>query len=435
MTGVSFIGARDTNAAWNGARLCDDADYSPSASLEALRGAAASVRGAPATGWRIVRDPLGLNKLFWARDEQGNHRFAARPKRLVDAGARFDEIVSVPPGTVLDFATPDAARVERSLVPASWYGPDGGPCLPVEAIGAGIRTSMMRYLETALAALQPKHVYVCLSGGLDSTGIAAMTRELDSSAVAVSFDMKRVGRPPSDDRVAAARVARDLGLPLLDVSVTADEMLDHLDTVLVEGVDWRDFNVHAALVNAALAFGIAGAGADESSVVLTGDLANEFLVDYHAESYRGETYYRLPRLRPRALRTSLVRGLDTCNREIGIFEAYGLAVVQPYAAAADDYLALPEAFLTGDDRKSALDRIIFGPLVPEYVYRRKKVRAQVGSDEVGGVLATCLDRGIDQAWLRRRFAALHVVDDETELDRFMRAGRYRTGLPSSTQEH
>jgi asparagine synthetase B (glutamine-hydrolysing) len=438
MTGVSFFGAADTNAAWDGTRLYRDADYEPGAAAsQGLRGAAASVRGAPATGWRIVRDPLGLNKLFWARDDRGDYRFAARPKRLVDTGARFEDIVSVPPGTVLDLATRDASPTQCSLVPSTWYAADG-PERGVEAIGTGIRTAMMRYLEAALVELRPKNVYVCLSGGLDSSGIAAMTRELVSSAVAVSFDLKQVGRPPSDDRVAAARVARDLGLPLLDVSVTPDELLDHLDTVLVEGVDWRDFNVHAALVNAALAFGIAGSGADESSVVLTGDLANEFLVDYHAESYRGQTYYRLPRLRPRALRSSLVRGLDTCNREIGIFEAYELAVVQPYAVAVDDYLALPEAFLTGDERKSALDRVIFGSLVPEYVYQRKKVRAQVGSDEVGGVLGTCLDRGIDQDWLRRRFAALHDVDDDAALDRFMRAGRYRTaipGNPTSTQEH
>jgi asparagine synthetase B (glutamine-hydrolysing) len=435
MTDISFVGVCDANVGWDGSRVYGPDDYSPGAtSLAEVRGAAASVRGTQATGWRIVRDPLGLNKLFWARGEGGSYRFAARPKRLVDSGSRFADIVSVPPGAVLDIAVSDAPPTERSLVPESWYAPAEGTERTVDAIGESIRASVTKYLGAALGAVRPKNVYVCLSGGLDSTGIAALTREVFPNAVAVSFDMKRVGRPPSDDRVAAARVARDLGLPLLDVSVTADELLDHLDTVLVEGVDWRDFNVHAALVNAALAFGIAGSGANESSVVLTGDLANEFLVDYHAESYRGETYYRLPRLRPGALRTSLVRGLDTCNREIGVFEAYGLRVIQPYAAAVDDYLALPEPFLTGEERKSALDRIVFGTRVPEYVYGRKKVRAQVGSDEVGGVLATCLDRGIDQVWLRRRFAALHDVDED-ELDRFMRAGRYRSGTPVSTQEH
>ncbi len=41
--------------------------------------------------------------------------------------------------------------------------------------------------------------------------------------------------------------------------MTPDELLEPLDVVLREGIDWRDFNVHAALVNAALAREIADA--------------------------------------------------------------------------------------------------------------------------------------------------------------------------------
>jgi hypothetical protein len=164
--------------------------------------------------------------------------------------------------------------------------------------------------------------------------------------------------------------------------------------------------------------------------VLTGDLANEFLVDYEPESYRDSTYYRLPRLRPATLRASLVRGLDTCNREIGVFAAYGLRVVQPYAAAVDAYMSLPESFLMRADRKPEISRTIFGTLVPEHVYTRKKVRAQVGSTSGEGVLGLCLDHGIDSGWLRRRFCRLHGIGDMAELDRFMRAGRYRSGIPS-----
>ena len=118
-----------------------------------------------------MRDPLGLNKLFWVRDEHGDYRSAARPRRLVDSGSRFEEIVSVPPGTLLEIERPDAPRTECSLVPPSWYRSDDGAERTVEAIGAGIRTAMMQYLEAALAGLRPKNVYVCLSGGLDSSGI------------------------------------------------------------------------------------------------------------------------------------------------------------------------------------------------------------------------------------------------------------------------
>ena len=167
-------------------------------------------------------------------------------------------------------------------------------------------------------------------------------------------------------------------------------------------------------------------------LVMTGDLANEFLVDYHPERYRGVTYYELPRLPAAALRTSLVRGLDTCHREIGVFAAWNLSVVQPYAVAIDAYMSLGPEFLKLEDRKERLCRQIFGNLIPEYVYSRPKVRAQVGDPGVGGgVLAACADRGFDRRWLRQRFAHLHDIADPGILDRFIRAGHYRASVPFS----
>src|SRR5207237_8247735 len=72
--------------------------------------------------------------------------------------------------------------------------------------------------------------------------------------------------------------------------------LELLDTVLLEGIDWRDFNVHAGLVNAALARGIAQLHASDSAapVALTGDIANELLADYHAEQIGGRAFSALP---------------------------------------------------------------------------------------------------------------------------------------------
>ena len=185
----------------------------------------------------------------------------------------------------------------------------------------------------------------------------------------MSFDLDRARGRPSEDRLVAVRLARDLGLPLLEATVTEEQLLGHVDTVLVEGIDWRDFNVHAALVNAALAEAIAEAvgAADEreSVLVFTGDLANEFLADYQPERYRGATYYELPRLTRPALRTILVRGLDTSHREIGVFDAWGLSAVQPYAAAVDAYLALPDAFVSDPDCKELLCRELLGTRLPE----------------------------------------------------------------------
>jgi hypothetical protein len=213
------------------------------------------------------------------------------------------------------------------------------------------------------------------------------------------------------------------------VTPTADELLDGLDTVLREGIDWRDFNVHAGLVNFGLASGIAAAGSTTDDLVLTGDFPNEYLVDYHAEELGGQTYYSLPRLPPAALQAALVRGLETSHRETGPFYARSLPVVQVYGPAVDHYLALSASFLADPQRKERLCHMIFGDAIPDYVYSRPKTRAQIGDpDGDGGVLGVCLAHGIDARALRRRFTELHRATD-SELDRFIRGGRYVASTP------
>lgn len=112
-----------------------------------------------------------------------------------------------------------------------------------------------------------------------------------------------------------------------------------------------------------------------------------------------------------------------------MFAAWGFPVVQPYAVAVDAYLALPGDFLRLEERKQFLCHAIFGGLLPDYIYARTKARAQIGSSEGGGVLAACVDHGIDAHFLRRRFAELHGTEP-AHLDRFIRAGRYRSAVPS-----
>jgi asparagine synthetase B (glutamine-hydrolysing) len=436
MSSIRMLGSLDRNLAWNGIRLYQEPDFGVgSTPLYELRGAAASVQPGQDGSWRILRDPLGLNKLFWARADDRCIDMAVLPRTLVDAGHSFDEISAVPRGCVVDLIPDKPDSMADSIIPSSWFSSRGSSALGAEQAGREIRTVLDRYMTAVAIAYPSARYFVCLSGGLDSSGIAALAREHLPAVTAVSFDLVRPGKQASQDRIVAERLAKDLGMPLLEATIGEEELFANLDTVLVDGIDWRDFNVHAALVNAALATAIAGvvqtANATSPVIVLTGDLANEFLVDYHPERYRAATYYELPRLPAAALRTSLVRGLDSCHREIGVFAAWGLSVVQPYAVAADAYLALDAQLLSREDRKQRLCRAIFGNLVPNYVYSRPKTRAQIGDQDLGGgVLAACIDHGFDDLWLRRRFAHLHGVAELSALDRFIRAGRYRSAIPS-----
>jgi asparagine synthetase B (glutamine-hydrolysing) len=426
MMPVQVVGALDANFAWNGERLYQEHDFAPAARVPVeLRGAAASLHFEPPASWRIVRDPLGINKLFWASTPNGGAALASRPKRLVEQGYAFDAIRAVPRGCVIDLLEkrpePEVHRINGAAKVAAESS--------LSQLAEGIRSVLDRYLSSLAEAHRGAEFFVCLSGGLDSSGIAALARDRIPGITAVNFDLER-SHGESEDRRIARRLAGDLELPLLCVTTSPASLLDKVDIVLEEGVDWRDFNVHAGLVNAAIAEAITLSNGKARKLVLTGDLANEFLADYGEERYRGATYYELPRLRGQALRDALVRGLDTSNREVGIFAAWGVDVVQPYAVAVDFYRSLPQSLLESPEGKQSLGRSIFGDLLPDYVYARPKVRAQVGSSQGDrGVLGLCIDHGINAQYLRDQFAHLHGVRSDA-LDRFIRGGTYRSATPT-----
>jgi asparagine synthetase B (glutamine-hydrolysing) len=425
------VGQLDSNFGWAAGRLVTAPPDEWASFVSGLRGAYAGAARGPA-GVRIVRDALGINKLFWARRPDGELCFAARPRHLVKAGCSFEDIWSVPPATAVELDPDGHARRAVAAEQPGWPTAFRRQPLQVAVVAERIRSELDRYCAALARELAGTPVYVCLSGGLDSTGIAVVARSHVRGLRAVSFDLDWGGRASSGDRLTAARLAADLGLPLIRVTVSAGELLELLDTVLVEGIDWRDFNVHAGLVNAALARGIARLHASDAAapVALTGDIANELLADYNPEQLGGRTFYALPRVPLPRLRDALVRGLDASHREVGPFLAWGVRAVQPYAVTVDHYLSLPDAFLGLADRKAQLCRMMFGDEIPGYVYERPKTRAQVGGRADGGVLGLCLDQGVDERFLRARFAALHSVADPTLLSRFICGGRYRAALPA-----
>jgi asparagine synthetase B (glutamine-hydrolysing) len=436
---IRILGALNDTFGWDGSRLYGDLELGPGTVVpDNLRGPASVALADQVGNWRLLRDPLGINKVFWAHDGAGGILVAEKPQRLVAAGVPLASVFSLPAGCLLDLGPDRQVRRCTSILPRAWRTPTGTDT-SIERVATAIRCTLDRYLAALAQAHPHAQVFVCLSGGLDSSGIAALACDHFRDVIAVSFDIARPGGATSEDRRTAERLSRDLGLPLMIANARTDEIFAHLDTVLVDGIDWRDFNVHAGLVNAVLAAAIADAaptpGGAGRRLVLTGDMANEFLADYQPEQYQGNTYYPLPRLSGGGLRTSLVRGLATSHREVGVFAAWGLTAIQPYSVAVDDYLALPAALFEREDRKQQLCRAIFGNALPEYIYARKKSRAQVGNAQTaGGVLAAAVDQKIDRAVLRTRFAALHGITDEKQLDRFLRGGQYRSGIPFTDQE-
>lgn len=404
----------------------------PGAALARVRGHFALHRVTAGGEHVLARDPLGVNKLFYALTpggvESSNHWID-----LVRRGHPSERVWSVPSGHVVHL---DPARRRYSLVRyAEPIVAEGDPTGPddVGEHAARVRDRLEETFRMVAAVAAGRPVYVSLSGGLDSTTVAVLARELVGPFTAVTFAVDEggpagPGSRPDDDLTVAGRVADDLGVPLLAVLASPEEVLASVDDVLCDGQDWRDFNVHCGLVNAAVGRAVsAHAGPGPRPLLLTGDTMNELVADYTPVVYRGREHYSLPRLAPAKLRRWLVTGLDSGDREVGVLARAGVDVVQPYALCADAYLAVPTGLVTSPGGKQALAREVMGDRVPPYVYERPKVRAQVGGEEVAGTLGVLVDRGIDGDALARRFASLFGLE-VGDLGRFIRAGYYRFAL-------
>jgi asparagine synthetase B (glutamine-hydrolysing) len=379
----------------------------------------------------LARDPMGVNKFFFA--VRGG--CVASSNYLIDllrSGYGLDEIHSVPSGAAV-FIDAEAGAVQCRKYATLWSKEDAGEARgDIGAIAGEIQAALEGAFRRIREAAAGRAVYVTMSGGVDSTGIALLAKEHLSGVEGVTLSVVRdnESRGESEDVQFARRVAEDLGIPLTVLVATPRDILDALDHALVWGQDWRDFNLHCALVNAALGRCLAETAKNATHsgrpLLLTGDTMNEMMADYEPVSYRGREYYPLPRLTRGQLRHFLVTGLDSGDREVGVLAKLGFSVIQPYALCAREYLSVPAEFLEKPSAKQELARRILHDRLPEYVLARPKVRAQAaGSKEIGGTLAVLLDAGIDEAFLKKRWCELHRLPPDAP-SRLIRAGVYKT---------
>lgn len=375
----------------------------------------------------LVRDPLGVNKLFYAVREDGSIEVANYILDLRKLGAPAEAIFSVPSGhvTVVDTA-------KRDVVTRAYWQPviTESEDVSLEKVSQDVRTTLERVFSRLAEHLSDRRVCLCLSGGLDSTLIATFAKKYFKDVVAFTYSFVDDGHAESEDAIYARKVAEHLDIPLCFIPASRNTILESVTNSLAYGQDWRDFNVHCGVVNDIIGRAVALKAQEWGDCVkpllLTGDMMNEIVADYTPVSYRGKDYYSLPRLEGGALRTFLIRGLDTGDREIGIFRHHGLDAIQAYGLAIDAYLNVPSRFLQGDTAKGALVREVAGDILPAFILERKKVRAQIGtSQQPTGILPILVDSGRDSAWLAREWRQLMAIEDERFLNRFIRVGLYR----------
>ena len=227
--------------AWHGVEVDGSSDTAVVGALLDVYGIRAVDRlnGMYALAWddgddlHLARDPAGIKPLYYR-----GGRFASRISPLVERGAAricesalarwlsfhfpygeetlFAGVSRVPPGGIVSLPS---GRVVREADPALRFG-EPNPGLTEERLA--------RILARAVAdALPGERFGVALSGGLDSTLVAALSRNGDGVAY-----HGRVDAPGCDESTYARAAAEALGLPLVEVPITAEACLEVLPEVV-----------------------------------------------------------------------------------------------------------------------------------------------------------------------------------------------------------
>lgn len=206
----------------------------------------------------MARDPLGIKPLYYGYDAAGNLYVASEIKALLKA---TDDVREFPNGHIYDsvHGLRPYFRLEPPLEPLG----DPAEALP------HLRASLDAAVQKRLMADVPLGVF--LSGGLDSSLIAAMVRRYQSPLKSFA-----VGTEGCSDLAAAQQVARYLGTDHHTVIITPQDIQQALPTVIytLESFD-------PALVRSAVAtYFVAQLASQHVKVVLSGEGADELFAGY-----------------------------------------------------------------------------------------------------------------------------------------------------------
>ena len=381
-----------------------------------------------------VRDPIGCNKLFFGELPDGRVAAANRITNLFDRGITLDCISSCPAGQAIQVVGNHTETVAKTVLSDITESRDFDP----SQFQHSVRERLSMIFESLRNEFPRARFVVCLSGGLDSSVVAYFAKQfldpvrticfsfLDDLGAAANWDSNNPTAlsGASEDFYAAANVANAIGLSLDPVFRTREDVSAAIPKAVGLCQDWRDFNVHCAIVNVFLAEGLSEMYGDQEVVVLTGDLMNEYVCDYKEEIVDGQVYYPQPRLRPGQYRRFLVRGLDAGDREIGVFNHFGLIGCQPFAGVGDLFMKVPNRILENDNCKEYLNGALLPADVREVVNPRK-TRAQVGGLDMG-TLGVCHALNFGSAEFLRIWSQEFPGEKISSVEDLISVGRYRT---------
>jgi len=317
----------------------------------------------------LARDPLGIKPLYVGRKDKALV-FASELKALAGIAR---QVRSLPPGTC--FHSQHGFRTYYTV-------PDGQPRdLPLESSVKLVRRAVATAVQKRLMSDVPMGVF--LSGGLDSSIVAALMREHVDELHTFS-----AGLEGSPDLRAARRMAEHLDATHHEAVFTVDEVEEHLAEIVFHLESFDQYLVRSAIP----CFFCSRLAARHVKVVLTGEGADELFAGYrYLQRMRDDR-----RLHDELRR--LVAGLHSLNlqRVDRLTMAHSLEARVPFLDVGVVQLAqvLPARFklYDGDDGERVEKWILrraFEDILPAEIAWRGKQQFDEGSGTTDVIADVC----------------------------------------------
>ena len=330
------------------------------------------VREDNSDGLHIARDILGSKPVYFAHAD--GFAFASEKKMLEAMG--FSHAVELDPRTLLKYNIKEdrVSFEKRDFFDHEPELKEGEERLKEELLNL-LRESISRRIP------QDEKFCVLFSGGLDSTLIAYLCKELGADFVCYTVAVEEQGMKEAEDLEYAKRIAADLGLKLKIKRIMVGELERYLKEVvpLIEDTDVVKVGVALPTYAACEA-----AKEDGFMVVFSGLGAEELFGGYE----------RHKRVKKEDLNAECLAGLlrmherDLYRDEL-VAKSQGISLRAPFLAAdlVDYALRIPASYKLSDDKteNKVILRQIARDLGLEEVAGRKKRAMQYGSNFLKGI--------------------------------------------------
>ena len=311
-------------------------------------------------GVLLARDAVGVRPMYWATTGGGDLYFASEAKALV--------------GLVQDVAELPPATTYSSLTGLAGYLPHYPPVQMNETFANAAKTLRAALMRAVARRLEDGAVGACLlSGGLDSSIIAAAARELGADIPLVTVGMK--GAPDVEN---ARLMAKHLGMRHHVHLYNADQVFDSVPRAV-----WALESFDEDCVSGAISNLFASSKAREfTNCILSGEGGDEHFGGYHLLKdlpTEAERLQMMGRLIEIAYNTAVQR-LDRAMMGNSInyrtpfidTEVIAFAMQMPVQWKIHDGG-------NGDLVEKYILREAFKDLLPDPIYRRAKLRFAAGT--------------------------------------------------------